>query len=160
MDPWITRKFARLFNAEICKVGARTLFFLTWAREHLPKLQANLTETYTRTARECGAAVAPVGEAWKCAFRARPGLVLHTPDHSHPNTKGSYLAACVFYAALYGKSPEGMPARVTVTDAEGQRRVVAGLTRADAAFFQQIAWRAVRVFGPISADGRIKEAKT
>ena len=36
-------------------------------------------------------------------------MMLHSGDNSHPNLNGSYLAACVFYAVMFGKSPEGLP---------------------------------------------------
>jgi len=142
-DPWLTEKFAGLLHKEIKAAGAETVFYLTWAREHLPETQRHLTDTYRRIARACGARVAPVGEAWKRALRARPDLVLHAPDHSHPNRKGSYLAACVFFASLFGRSPAGLPGRLTVVEG-GKRRVLLSLRRADAAFLQDTAWRTAR----------------
>ena len=145
INPWATHKFARLFDRVIRDGGAETVLYLTWAREHLPELQRYLTRTYVAIARELGARVAPVGEAWKRALRKRTGLVLHTPDHSHPNRKGSYLAACAFFAALLGRSPEGLPARLAVPE-RGGRRVLASLTRADAAFFQRTAWQTAQAF--------------
>jgi len=36
--------YARLFDAEIKGVGAKTVFYLTWAREKNPETQAQLTE--------------------------------------------------------------------------------------------------------------------
>jgi len=41
---------------------------------------------------------------------ADPKLVLHQADNSHPNPKGSYLAACVFYTTLLDRNPVGLPA--------------------------------------------------
>jgi hypothetical protein len=34
------------------------------------------------------------------------------PDTVHPGTLGHYLNLCCFYAAMTGKSPEGLPATV------------------------------------------------
>jgi len=143
VDRWLTERYARLFDRAIRKTGAKTMFYLTWARSHLPEMQRPLTDAYRSLARECGAALAPVGEAWEAALRARPGLALHTADHSHPSRRGSYLAACVFYATLYGRSPEGLPARLAVSE-RGKRRILVSLTRADAAFLQRVAWRTVK----------------
>ena len=43
--------------------------------------------------------------AWAEALRRKPALDLWTDDGQHPGRKGSYLAACVFYAALTGRDP-------------------------------------------------------
>lgn len=57
---------------------------------------------------EVGALVIPVGLAFEEAYRRKPDLQLHkTYDGSHPNMFGTYLAACVVFASLYGKSPVG-----------------------------------------------------
>lgn len=87
----------------------RVLLYGTWARQHIPSQQAGLTAAYAKLAAETGAELVRVGDAWAAAFAARPGLVLHNPDKSHPNDKGSYLAACLFYRALAGKSAKGLP---------------------------------------------------
>jgi len=112
VDPERMYKAARTLDAEIRKQGASTVFFLTWARQNVPEMQDGLNKAYFGIAKELGATVAPVGIAWRQALAADPKLVLHNPDKSHPNAQGSYLAACVFYATLLGKSPEGLPSEV------------------------------------------------
>jgi hypothetical protein len=62
---------------------------------------------YVRHAEAVGALVAPVGRAWERASRD-PELKLHTADGSHPNERGTYLAACVLYATLTNRSPVGL----------------------------------------------------
>ena len=59
-------------------------------------------------ASEIHAAVAPVGPAWWSVLgsEARPGL--WQGDGSHPTRKGTYLAACVFYATIFDESPVGL----------------------------------------------------
>src|SRR5438128_1839628 len=42
----------------------------------------------------------------KAAQASSPGL--WQDDGSHPTGKGTYLAACVFYAAIFGESPAGL----------------------------------------------------
>jgi len=150
--PGLMHKYVRLFDAEIRKAGGKTILFETWARKDRPDQQAELTKAYTDIARELGATVAPVGSAWQKALAQRPGLDFYHDDNSHPKPAGSYLAACVFYAVLTGKNPEGLPAKITAEVQAGRSRlkkVLADLPAADAAFLQQIAWQTV---GRLTAD--------
>lgn len=151
-DPKTFHEYARLFDAEIKKAGAKTVFYLTWARQNAPQTQAALTDAYLSIAKELNAIAAPAGIAWQTALKARPDFALHIEDKSHPNPAGSYLAACVFYATIYGQSPEGLPARLTGTivdhsgkigDAQGE---LVNLGKEDAAFLQKIAWQTVQQF--------------
>ncbi len=63
--------------------------------------------SYTDVAKQADALVAPVGEAWRAVRRERPqlGVELYRNDGSHPSKKGAYLAACVFYSALFDADP-------------------------------------------------------
>jgi hypothetical protein len=92
-----------------------------------------------RIARELGATVAPVGVAWKKALVADPKLVLHQADKSHPNPRGSYLAACVFYATLLDKSPLGLPGELR----RGWKTLVQ-IPPEEAKRLQEIAWQTVQ----------------
>ena len=146
----IMHTYARLFDAEIKRAGAKTIFFLTWARQNRPEMQQALTEAYFSIARELGAMVAPVGIAWQNALKENPKLVLHDRDQSHPNFAGSYLAASVFYALLYDRSPEGLaekgPKKEPATsenDLSNSPDAV-NLTDADAAFIHRVAWKTVK----------------
>ncbi len=129
-DPSMFHTYARRFDAEIKKAGARTVLYLTWARQDSPQSQALLTNAYTSIAAELKAIVAPVGVAWQRALQENPKLVLHVSDGSHPNLAGTYLAACVFYAVLYSNSPAGL-------SQDNQ-------SASNAAFLQRIAWQTVR----------------
>lgn len=71
-------------------------------------MQDTLTVAYCENAYSTDSYVAPVGEAWKLALATDPTLVLHSNDDSHPSYNGSYLAACVFYAVLWNKTPIGI----------------------------------------------------
>ncbi len=124
--------------------GAKPVFYMTWARQHIPAQQAEITKTYLDAARANRGLVAPVGEAWKAALAARPGLVLHEADRSHPNVRGCYLAACVFAAVLTGESPVGLPARVESLRAG--EKLLYDLPADEARFLQETAWEAVRRF--------------
>lgn len=96
-------------------VHAQPMLYLTparrpgWPEQSLSNygsMQTAVNEGYLDIARELGAAVAPVGFAWSVARRKYPLLALWLADGSHPSTQGSYLAACVFYAAIFRKTPE------------------------------------------------------
>jgi hypothetical protein len=97
----------RLFDAAIRAAGARAALYLTWARLNAPQSQRLITDAYTAIGREIGAVVVPVGVAWERVLATSGGPVLHDKDGSHPTPAGSYLAACVFLAALFDESPVG-----------------------------------------------------
>ena len=75
--------------------------------------------------------------AWKSALAADPKLVLHQPDKSHPNPKGSYLAACVFYATLLERSPVGLPGGL-----RKDGKVLVQIPPDEAMRLQEVAWKA------------------
>jgi hypothetical protein len=137
-------EFARLFNAEIRKTKARTLFYMTWAREQSPEGQARLTEAYRDIAEELSAAVAPVGLAFMNARIGDPNLRLYQTDHSHPSPAGTYLAACVFYSVITGRSPVGLPRTITDEAHKPNEPAIAlYVPQEEAAHLQRVAWRTV-----------------
>lgn len=108
--------------------GATTLLFLTWGSDKAPvEEQTRLTNAYLQLAQQIHARVAPVGPAWRNTIAASPGINLYDADRFHQNEKGSYLAACVFFAALYGQSAVG----------QASPNAAVG---ADAALLQTQAW--------------------
>ncbi|MCF8219558.1 MAG: PKD domain-containing protein [Bacteroidales bacterium] len=103
---------------------AKIMLFMTWGRQNggiqcspdnycspefvdFSHMQDSLESAYMGAAGLIKANVAPVGIAWKKVIEDT-SIVLHSSDESHPNYKGSYLAACVFHAALWDKSPVGL----------------------------------------------------
>ena len=153
-DPKVFHEYARLFNAEIKKSGARTIFYLTWARQNAPETQAQLTAAYQAIASELKATLAPVGLAWETALKKHPELGLHSEDKSHPTPAGTYLAACVFYVTLYGQSPAGLASVITGQPLEwlngsAKSEAPVELVRLDPAAakqLQQIAWEKACAF--------------
>ncbi len=101
--------------------SAKTVFFETWGRRdgdrdncrNIPEvctyegMQRRLSATYADLAVKTGGLLAPVGTAWKGVRAAHPEIELYSGDGIHPSKEGSYLAACVFYSVLFGKSPVG-----------------------------------------------------
>ena len=95
----------QLFDAEIKAAGSKTALYLTWARRNAPASQQAIADAYQSIGREIGATVVPVGVAWEKFLAKHDRPVLHDRDESHPTLAGSYLAACVFFAVLFGRSP-------------------------------------------------------
>ena len=159
-NPKTFHEYARLFDSEIRSSGARTIFFLTWARQNLPESQPLLTNAYLSIAKELHAIVTPVGIAWQTALKKNPSVALHQKDLSHPTPAGSYLAACVLYSTLFGRSAAGLTSRVVgnavdmsgrVLDNHGEQGApgqpkgeLVNLSKPDSAFLQQVAWQTVR----------------
>src|SRR6516162_4920261 len=119
----------RLFDEATKAAGARTVLYMTWARQHEPESQQVITDAYTVIGRELGATVVPVGLAWQRFLGKHDRPVLHDKDQSHPTLAGSYLAAYVFLAVLFGESPVGLGGDVD------------GLSEKELAFLQQVAWQ-------------------
>ncbi|HET9454234.1 MAG TPA: hypothetical protein VFO66_08130, partial [Gemmatimonadaceae bacterium] len=74
------------------------------------------SESYRMAADSVDGLLFPVGDAWLEAWKLDPNAPLYADDGLHPSAAGSYLAALVMYAALYGKSPVGLPASLRLRD--------------------------------------------
>jgi lysophospholipase L1-like esterase len=122
----------RLFDEAIRAAGAKTVLYMTWARQHAPETQRAITDAYTAISRELDATVVPVGTAWQHFLRRHDQPGLYDKDGSHPSPAGSYLAACVFLAVLFRASPVGI-------DDEA-----AGISSEDRARLQKAAWQVCR----------------
>ena len=99
------------------------VFYMTWGRKNgdqtncanFPHLctyegmQDRLRTSYIEMADLNDGLVAPVGSAWWRSRIIDPQFELYSGDQSHPIYTGSYLAACVFYATIFEKSPAGIP---------------------------------------------------
>jgi hypothetical protein len=122
-------QYARAFDQEVRAAGGTTVLLMTWERPDSVQYgvtTAGLAQAYTDVAAALGAKVAPAGLAFAEALQERPGLVLTSQD-GHPTLAGTYLAACVLYGVIYGRSPVGNP--------------YGPLAAADNAFLQQAAAR-------------------
>jgi hypothetical protein len=106
------------------------VLYLTWAhRDGFPDvgyttyepMQRAVTQAYELIADEVGARVAPVGEAWAVS----QSFDLYQSDGSHPTLSGTYLAASVLYATIFGEDP-GEVAHRSNLDTADQLRAIAG----------------------------------
>ena len=122
---------ARQLDRKIRASGSRTAFFMTWAYKSRPQMISPLSSAYYRVGQDLGALVVPVGLAFDDARLSNPDMELYAGDGKHPSLLGTYLAANVFFATLYGKSPVGAS-------------YTAGLGGRKAKFAQSIAWKTVQ----------------
>jgi hypothetical protein len=98
-----------------------TVFYMTWGRKNGDQtncatwppvctyegMQEQLRKSYLKMGVDNSATVAPAGMAWYMTRLINPVFELYQPDESHPGVYGTYLTACVFYATLFHRSPEG-----------------------------------------------------
>jgi hypothetical protein len=121
---------ARQLVPEARAVHAMPLFFLTparsfgWPEQGLPtyeQMQSAIDTGYLSIGHALAAPVAPVGVAWEKTLRSAPRLKLWAADGSHPSPLGTYLAACVFYAAIFRTTPEGLSYHEGLTTADARR---------------------------------------
>lgn len=122
----------RLFDGAIKASGAKMALYMTWARRNVPETQKAITDAYTTIGEELNAIVVPVGVAWQKCISAPGCPTLHDGDMSHPTLAGSYLAACVFLAVLFGDTPIGIASELK------------GVTQAEIEFLQATAWATAR----------------
>ena len=135
---------ARQLVAMVRGAGAEPVFFLTWAHEDgwpeagMPdysSMQTAIDDGYLGIAQEQSAGVAPVGYAWWTLLYQEPAAELWQDDGTHPTPEGTYLAACVFYATIFGQSPAGLGYRAGLPhdEAETLQEVAADVVLADPA---------------------------
>jgi hypothetical protein len=111
--------------------GAIPVFFMSWAYADKPEMTAQLAEAYTVAGNANNALVIPAGLAFARALAKQPELNLYVADKRHPTLAGTYLGACVVFAALTGRSPVGNP-------------YLAGIDAPTAHFLQTVAWETVQ----------------
>jgi len=113
-------------------------------------------KTIAALANRIDATVVPMSMVALHCQTVRPDLTLRFVNDGHLNQTMAYLTACTFYAALFDRSPEGLPVD-TVTDTrflddkqrdkdrDGGpiRRTFSAQDRAD---LQRIAWEGLKQF--------------
>ena len=113
------------------KQGAQVILYMTWARQHKPEMIQPISQAYSQLAEKLNAKVAPVGLVWQAVRKSHPKTILHKSDKSHPTKVGSYLTACVFYATIFHRSPEGLPGKF------------GGISDQEARPLQELVWATV-----------------
>lgn len=150
-------RFKTLFTTK--NPDVKIWLYETWGRpdlvmkgrfDSIATMQAGLTKSYSEAARDFGfAGHAPVGGVFLAAVRAgladdpstsevEGPLSLWGPDHYHQNQVGTYLAALVFYGAIYDADPRVLPADNAAAKASG-------LTVEQSRSLQALAWEQLRM---------------
>lgn len=121
----------------------QVIYFVTWGREngdfqiceYYSKVctfeghTRALYKGYTLYRKATGGELAMVGSAWEAVVNDPNSPFdsgeLWSGDHSHPELRGSYLAACTIFAAMFNQSPSGLhyPNRLSKRDAAYLQRV-------------------------------------
>ena len=133
---------ATLFHDLIDKNDAKTVLFSTASISQLyPKGFSELHDMQATLGKKLKVSVAAGGNAWLSYWGEMPTqderLALYDPDKAHPGKKGSYLYACVLYAALTGQTPIGLTNRIPGQPADT-------ITEREAKRFQESAWQVHR----------------
>ena len=96
-----------------CKV----LLYQTWGFPSgvsggttVAQMEQNLYNAYSKAAADLGLQLSPVGKAFTKVYSEHPEIDLYSPDKKHPSPEGSYLAACVHAAVIFGIDPRGLDA--------------------------------------------------
>lgn len=128
-DPAAFRKAALDVQAML-QPGQKILFYQTWAYKYgseklagtglaYDDMLTQMTASYGAAAEAVGGCAVPVGQAFAEVRALHPEIELYNPDGSHPSPAGTYLAACLFYAAITGRSPLYLTIPDTVSVEEG-----------------------------------------
>jgi hypothetical protein len=140
-------KFVDEFDRDIRQVHARTVLYQTWSDRARPEVQKRLTDSYRTAASRVGAEVVPAGDAFAICLREQPSINLYDADNHHPSKEGTYLAACVFYKRLFGRSPIGLPCDLAVPKPGSvEKTKLFSIDPATAGTLQKIAERAVNEY--------------
>ncbi|WP_027517506.1 DUF4886 domain-containing protein [Bradyrhizobium sp. WSM1417] len=99
--------FAKKDSEIVRSHGMRPVVFMSWAYADKPEMTEALAEAYTIAGNANDALVIPAGLAFARVRKLQPELNLYAPDKRHPSPAGTYLATCVTFAALTGRSPVG-----------------------------------------------------
>jgi hypothetical protein len=107
--------YARRFAEPIRSAGARPVLYMVWPSTSRSQDFDGVARSYSGVAKEVGGLLCPAGDAWREAWKLQPGLALYSSDGLHPTPAGTYLAALTFFGILYGNSPAGLPATLSLS---------------------------------------------
>jgi hypothetical protein len=167
-------QYARKFAALAKTQGARVLLYETTptTQNDQPLTEAPDSAPVMKKAREIaaladeiGAAVAPMSlVAYRCQIE-RPDLTLRFVNDAHLNQTLAYLTACTIYAAIFERTPQGLPLD-SVTDIRfldndrnsGKDRdgkpITQTFSEQDRADLQRIAWEGYQEFQKLRTTDR------
>ncbi len=137
--------YAARFENEIKKAGSKMILLATasvtehyHASYHYPEAFKRLNEMQVALGKQRRIPVAAAGFAWMKYLGPHPSekqlLDLYHKDKGHPGSKGTYLYACLLYAVITGRTPDGL-----TSEFKSIRGGIA-ITREEAVNMQKAAW--------------------
>jgi hypothetical protein len=115
-------EFAKRFDVEIRKTGARTALYMVWPSRARRADFDRVSESYAIAAITVGGLLLPVGDAWQSAWANDPSLTLYGPDGLHPSSTGTHLASLVIYRGIFNEPAASPMTGVTAAQAAVLRR--------------------------------------
>jgi hypothetical protein len=105
--------YAARFDARVREQGGRSALFSVWPAASRRGDFDRAIESYALAAQAVDGILLPAATAWLKGWERDPGLDLYQDD-LHPTLNGSYLAALVITARLYGLAPAQLPDTFTL----------------------------------------------
>lgn len=100
-------EYVKKHSNTIRKNNAIPLLFMTWGYKNKPTMYEELKKEFVKVANLNNLLLIPAGEAFYLGNKSYPEINLYTSDNRHPSEEGTYLAASVVFATLFGRSTEG-----------------------------------------------------
>ena len=117
-------EYARRFDAEIHRIGARTALYMVWPASARRSDFDGVKASYAAAAQAVGGLLLPAGDAWRTLWRLDTRIALYGPDGFHPTASASYLAALVITRRVTGRSIENVPAAIAPAGLAASRPVI------------------------------------
>ena len=95
-------KFGEKWKKRLLKLNPKTeiLLYATWGYKKARRMTDSLDVQYERLKDKIDVSKVPVGLLWKSL---KNKINLYDGDGAHPNRKGTFLTACLFYEYLFDK---------------------------------------------------------
>ena len=100
-------EYVKKHSNTIRENNAMPLLFMTWGYKNKPTMYEELKKEFIKVANLNNLLLIPAGEAFHLGNKSYPEINLYTSDNRHPSEEGTYLAASVVFATLFGRSTEG-----------------------------------------------------
>jgi hypothetical protein len=101
--------YVQKYSEIIRDKNAEPMLFMSWPYKNKPEMINSLRDVFINTANKNNLLLIPAGEAFYRFDSSYPEIDLYTKDLRHPSKEGTYLAAAVVFASLYGKATAGNP---------------------------------------------------
>lgn len=101
--------YVQKYSEIIRDKNAEPMLFMSWPYKNKPEMINSLRNVFINTANKNNLLLIPAGEAFYRFNLSYPEIDLYTKDFRHPSKEGTYLAAAVVFASLYGKATAGNP---------------------------------------------------